>query len=70
METQTEREVVTEVTTRLRTRFPELADEALEETVTAVLAGYGDSKVRDFVPILAEREVAAQLRRRPRADVS
>ena len=63
METQPEREVVTEVTNRLRTRFPDLADHALEPMVTSVLAGYGDSKVRDFVPILAEREVVAQLRR-------
>ena len=62
METQPEREVVTEVTNRLRTRFPDLAADALEPMVTSVLAGYGDSKVRDFVPILAEREVVARLR--------
>lgn len=64
METQSERDVVTEVTTRLHARFPDLTEESLEPMVTSVLARYGDSKVRDFVPILAEREVVAQIRRR------
>lgn len=64
METQSERDLVAEVTSRLRRRFPHLSDEELEPMVKSTLAGYDDSKVRDFVPILAEREVVAQLRRR------
>ena len=67
METQTEHELVAEVTTRLRTRFPHLDEAALETMVTSVLAGYGDSKVRDFVPILAERDVVAQVRQQAHA---
>jgi hypothetical protein len=64
METQPEREVVNDVTARLRTRFPHLTDDALRPMVTAVLASYQDSRVLDFVPILAEREVVTQLRSR------
>lgn len=68
MESRPEREVVAEVTSRLRIRFPHLPDEALEQAVTSVLVGYSDIKVHDFVPILAERDAVAQLRRPAHSD--
>jgi|1186.fasta_scaffold17751_3 hypothetical protein len=47
---------------RLTDQFPEVARETIVKAVRGEYEEYEDSKVRDFVPILVERTVRADLR--------
>lgn len=61
-----EQKVVSEVTTRVHDRVPEVETQRVEVAVVHRFEVYADSKVRDFLPILVEREVVEQLRGRSR----
>jgi hypothetical protein len=50
------------LTQRLIDQFPEVAPETIVRAVRGEYDEYEDSKVRDFVPILVERTVRADLR--------
>jgi len=54
------------VTTRLAARFRWLPTEAVDEAVHAAEAGMSAATIRDFVPLLVEKEVRDQLRARER----
>jgi len=56
--------VLAEVTARLCERFPDAPPSAVREQVDVLFQRYASSTVRDFVPILVEREMAARLRGR------
>lgn len=58
-----EQKIVDQVTARVRDRMPDVATQTIETAVLLMLAEYADSTVRDFLPILIEREVVAQLLR-------
>ena len=49
------------MTTRVHGRLPDVGVEAVEAQVVALFDEYADSKVRDFVPIMVEREAVARL---------
>ena len=46
---------------RLAARFPELSAEQIGQAVRGEYDGYQDSRIQDFVPILVERSVSAEL---------
>jgi len=47
---------------RLGARFPDSAPDKVRTLVTQVHQQYDGSRIRDFVPVLVEREVADALR--------
>ena len=51
-----------ELVRRLSDRFPDASSEDLHSRVRKIHEEYAGSRVRDFVPVLVEREVADQLR--------
>ena len=55
------------VVPRLRRRLPDVPVERLEQEVQAACAEYRDCRIRDFVPILVERDVLERVRRAPAA---
>ncbi|MBJ7355957.1 three-helix bundle dimerization domain-containing protein [Nocardioides sp.] len=57
----TEPQIVARVTARLLVRLPDLSPERVEEVVAAVVGHYRDSRVRDFLPVLVEREALRTL---------
>ena len=59
-----ERASIEAVIRRLVDQFPELPPEQIEQRVRGEYDGYEASKVRDFVPVLVERSVRAELGRR------
>lgn len=59
----TDSQIVTKATVRLQDRMPHASSERVEEVVVALLDRYRDSKVRDFLPILVEREALRVLHR-------
>jgi hypothetical protein len=71
METS-DRQALQHVVARLRVRFPHLEEAVVEQEVEAVYREYHGSKVRNFVPILVEREVVDRWRHAagPAADPS
>ncbi len=54
--------IVAQVTARVREKLPQVGSDSIATEVTEVFAQYAGSKVRDFVPILVEREVVDRLR--------
>lgn len=56
-------QIVARVTLQLQSRVPDVSSARVEEVVSAVLADYRDSKVRDFLPVLVERDALRVLRR-------
>ena len=58
-----EQKIVDQVTARVRDLMPDVAPQTIEKAVLQMLGEYADSTVRDFLPILIEREVLAQLLR-------
>jgi len=52
------------VSQRLTEQFPEVSAETIQRAVSREYEDYNSSAVRDFVPILVERVVRAQLARR------
>jgi hypothetical protein len=47
---------------RLRERFPEAPPEGIKNMVNQVHRQYDGSPIRDFIPVLVEREVVEYLR--------
>jgi hypothetical protein len=47
---------------RLASRFPELSREQIAASVRGEYEGYATSPIQDFVPILVERSVSAELK--------
>lgn len=60
-----EPKVLAQVVQRVEERLPGVAHDVAEDAVTVVFREYSDSRVRDFLPILVEREVLLRLRRGP-----
>jgi hypothetical protein len=50
-----EHEAIRQVATRLARQFPELPTAEVEQAVFGKYETFGDSSVRDFVPVLVER---------------
>jgi len=59
--TRSSRSEPEEVVHRLRQQFPELPAGAINDAVNGRYAEFDDRPVRDFVPILVERAVLADL---------
>jgi hypothetical protein len=57
-----EAEALRQVTQRLRSQFPELPPEQVEEIVRGRYEAFDHRPIRDFVPVLVERGARAQLR--------
>ena len=47
---------------RLRERFPDVEPEGLKQMVSKVHHQYDGSPIRDFIPVLVEREVSEHFR--------
>lgn len=58
----TESEIVALVAARLKERLPHVSPQRVEEVVVAAVGRYRDSRVRDFLPVLVEREALRTLR--------
>jgi hypothetical protein len=56
-------EIVARVSARILDRLPQVPPEQIQDAVLAVLDGFRHSTVRDFLPVLVEREVLSLLRR-------
>lgn len=56
MDTAEELRHVAALVERLTRKFPELDPDTVEETVTSVHHQLGDAPIRDYVPVLVERE--------------
>jgi len=52
------------VVQRLTSQFPEVPPETIQQAVRGEYDEYDNSAIRDFVPILVERAVRAELRHR------
>ena len=50
---------------RLRQRFPHLAEDAAFELIAEELESFDSARLRDYVPVLVERNVLLRLRARP-----
>lgn len=66
MDPAEEKRHVAALVERLTEMFPELAPTTVEETVTSVHRDLGDAPVRDYVPLLVEREAIDTLKARAR----
>src|SRR5690242_4663907 len=64
---KTERELIDDVEQRLADRFAELPAGRVSAAVDQAQARFAGSTIRDFVPLLVERRVAAELRQLVRA---
>ena len=53
---------IDELSSRLQVRFPGTPAETLRELVSDAHRQYDGSRIRDFVPVLVEREVSDRLR--------
>ena len=62
MEDSTATKVVDEVVERLVAAFPDVSREIIIEHVHTGLNAYNSAPIRDFLPVLVERRVAARLR--------
>ncbi len=51
-----------QLTERLRERFPDEPADGIGQMVAQLHDGYGASTVRDFIPVLVEREMVDRLR--------
>lgn len=61
MEDSVEAKVVDEVVARLVPRFPGVAKETITARVQVGLSAFSAAPIRDFLPVLVERKVAARL---------
>jgi hypothetical protein len=55
---------IDEVTERVLAKFPSQSSSSVRELVTKTHGQYAQSRIRDFVPVLVEREVVDHLRGR------
>jgi hypothetical protein len=57
-----EDKAIAEIAGRLKERFPEASDDEIADAVAFGRAGFESAKVRDFVPVLIEKEAKARLK--------
>jgi hypothetical protein len=57
-----EGKAIAEIHERLRERFPDAGDEAIASAIEHARASFESAKVRDFVPVLIEKEAKARLK--------
>ncbi|WP_203720782.1 three-helix bundle dimerization domain-containing protein [Paractinoplanes brasiliensis] len=57
-----EAQALDHVARSVRDRYPGVPTEAIAERVRSAHQRYADARVRDFVPLLVERELMAELR--------
>lgn len=62
VEDSTAARVVDEVVERLVAAFPDVTRETIIAHVRTGLNAYNSARIRDFLPVLVERRVAARLR--------
>lgn len=55
--------VAEEIIERLQKRFPDAPTDSVTQAVTEARHHFARAKVRDFVPVLVEREARARLER-------
>lgn len=55
---------IDELASRLRVKYPEMEPDEVRNLVVRVHRQYDGSRIRDFVPVLVEREVSDDLRAR------
>jgi hypothetical protein len=53
---------IDEIVHRLQERFPDTARETVVDTVEQARASFAAAKVRDFVPVLIEKEAKSRLK--------
>jgi 3-hydroxy-3-methylglutaryl CoA synthase len=57
-----EEKAMAEIVTRLTERFPDASQTEVTAAVDAARASFDSSKVRDFVPVLIEKEAKKRLK--------
>ncbi len=57
-----ESKAISEIVERLRERFPEASPESVAAAVEYARTTFSEAKVRDFVPVLIEKEAKARLK--------
>ncbi|WP_100812019.1 MULTISPECIES: three-helix bundle dimerization domain-containing protein [unclassified Microbacterium] len=57
-----ESKAISEIVERLRERFPDATPESVADAVEYARTTFSDAKVRDFVPVLIEKEAKARLK--------
>lgn len=53
---------VAEIAGRLQGRFPDKSEAEIADAIAQARAGFDSAKVRDFVPVLIEKEAKAHLK--------
>lgn len=56
-----ERVSIADVATRLTSRYPDISAETVATTVEQAHARFDQSPIRDFIPLLVERQAGAEL---------
>ncbi|TDN91510.1 hypothetical protein [Microbacterium sp. BK668] len=57
-----ESKAMEEIAERLQERFPEASRQTIVDAIEKARAGFDGAKVRDFVPVLIEKEAKAHLK--------
>jgi len=57
-----------EIVERMTQKYPDFPADRTAEIVDAVRAELNDARVRDFVPVLAEREVKKRIKQERRSE--
>ncbi|WP_439591433.1 three-helix bundle dimerization domain-containing protein [Microbacterium sp.] len=57
-----EEKAIAEIADRLQERFPDASRESVVDAIEKSRATFADAKVRDFVPVLIEKEAKAHLK--------
>ena len=57
-----EEKAIAEIVERLQERFPDKSDADIRDAVDKAMATFQSAKVRDFVPVLVEKEAKAHLK--------
>ena len=60
--TADENKALEEIVERLQQRFPDAPRESVVDAVEQARTAHDDAKVRDFVPVLIEKEAKARLK--------
>lgn len=66
MQQDEEAQAVAQVCERLRSRFPDAPADDIDQVVAEVHRGFDGNPIRDFIPVLVEREAANRFRGRRR----
>jgi hypothetical protein len=61
MEIREEGQAMSEVTRRLQAKFPDARPDVVDAVVQALHHEFDGDPIRDFVPVLVEREAVARL---------